>query len=87
MPAEIQKAMDYTLVVLQNTYCFLDDIIVSTGSESDHMTYVTKCIKRLDKDNLRSNLQKCHFEKAEIEWLGAILTKLAYHHLLKLQLY
>ena len=44
MPAEFQKAMDYTLVGLQNTYCFLDDIIiVSMGSESDHMTYVTKC--------------------------------------------
>ena len=35
MPAEFQKALDYTLVVLQNNYCFLDDIIIiRTGSES-----------------------------------------------------
>ena len=34
MPAEFQKAMDYTLVGLTNTYCFLDDIlIVSKGSK------------------------------------------------------
>ena len=38
MPAEFQKAMDYTLRGLQNTYCFLDDIkIVSTGTETDHL--------------------------------------------------
>ena len=28
MPAEFHKAMDYTLVGLSNSYCFLDDIIV-----------------------------------------------------------
>ena len=71
MPAEFQKAMDYTLVGLQNTYCFLDDIIiVSTGTETDHLAYVTKYIKKLDADNLRVNLQKCHFAKTEKEWLG-----------------
>ena len=26
MPAEFQKAMDYTLIGLKNTFCFLDDI-------------------------------------------------------------
>ena len=69
MPAEFQKAMDYTLIRLQNTYCFLDDIIiVSTGSETDHLAYVTKCLKKLDEDILRINLQKIHFAKTEIEW-------------------
>ena len=46
MLAEFQKAMDYTLIGLQNTYCFLDDIIiVNTGTETDHLAYVTKCLK------------------------------------------
>ena len=37
MPAEFHKAMDYTLIGLQNTYCFLDDIlIVSKGSLNEH---------------------------------------------------
>ena len=76
MPAEFQKAMDYTLVSLQNTYCFLDDIIiVSTGTETDHLAYVTKCLKKLDDDNLRVNLQKCHFAKTEIEGLGYKFTQ------------
>ena len=38
MPAEFQKAMDYTLIGLQNTYCFLDDIlIVSKGSLTEQI--------------------------------------------------
>ena len=71
MPAAFQKVMDYTLVGLQNTYCFLDDIIVvSRGSEEDHLKLVYKCLKKLDEDDLRINLPKCHFAKTEIEWLG-----------------
>ena len=76
MPAEFQKAMDYTLIGLQNTYCFLDDIIiVSTGTDADHLAYVFKCLKKLDDDNLRINLQKCHFAETEIEWLGYKFTQ------------
>ena len=71
MPAAFQKVMDYTLVGLQNTYCFLDDIIVvSRGSKDDHLKLVYKGLKKLDEDNLRINLPKCHFAKTEIEWLG-----------------
>ena len=44
MPEKFQKAMDYTLIGLQNTNCFLEDIIiVSTGTEADHLAYVFKC--------------------------------------------
>ena len=76
MTAEFQKAMDYTLIGLQNTYCFLDDIIiVSTGTEAGHLAYVFKCLKKLDDDNLRINLQKCHFAESEIEWLGYKFTQ------------
>ena len=70
MPAAFQKVMDYTLVGLKNTYCFLDDIIVvSRGSKEDHLKLVYQCLKKLDEDNLRINLPKCHFAKTEIEWL------------------
>ena len=76
MPAAFQKVMDYTLVGLQNTYCFLDDIIVvSRGSKEEHLKLVYKCLKKLDVDNLRINLPKCHFAKTEIEWLGHKFTQ------------
>ena len=68
IPAAFQKVMDYTLVGLQNTFCFLDDIIVvSRGSKEEHLKLVYKCLKNLDEDNLRINLPKCHSAKTEIE--------------------
>ena len=37
MPAAFQKVMDYTLVGLNNTHCFSDNIIiVSRGSKEDY---------------------------------------------------
>ena len=77
MPAEFQKAMDYTLIGLENTYCFLDDIlIVSKGSLNEHKNYVMKCLQRLDDENFRINLPKCHFGKLEIDWLGYHISQL-----------
>ena len=71
VPVELQKAMDYTLIGLKNTFCFLDDIlIVSKGSEEDHFKLVLDCFQKLDADNLQINLPKCHFEKQEVSWLG-----------------
>ena len=76
MPAEFQKAMDYTLVGLTYTYCFLDDIvIVSKGSKESHIQYVYKCLQKLDADNLRINLCKCHFAKHQINWPGFTFSK------------
>ena len=71
MPAEFQKAMDYTLIGLKNTYCFLDDILtVSKESKYEHKHYVLNCLKRLDDKLLWINLPKCHSSKFQIDWLG-----------------
>ena len=76
MPAALQKVMDYTIVGLNNTHCFLDDIIIlSRGSTGDHLKLVYKCLKKLDDDNLRKNLSKCHFARTEIEGLGHKFTQ------------
>ena len=76
MPAEIQKAMDCTLAGLDNTFCFLNEIlIVSRGGTEKHLDLVRKCLIKLDQENLRINLAKCHFAKEKIEWLGHNITQ------------
>ena len=63
MPAEFQKAIDCTLAVLINTFCFLDDFsIVSRGRIEQHLVLVQKCLIKLDQENLRIN----HFAKDQI---------------------
>ena len=77
IPAAFQKEMDYTLIGLENIFCFLDDIlIVSKGSEEDHLQLaLLDCLKKLNADNLRINLPKGHFAKQEISWLGYNITQ------------
>ena len=76
MPAEFQKGMDHTLIGHKNTFCFLDDILIlSKCSEEDYFKLVTDCLQKLDTDNLRINLPKCHFAKQEISWLGYNITQ------------
>ena len=48
---------------------------MSKGSEEDHFQFVINCLKKLDADNLRINLPKCHFAKQEISWLGYNFTQ------------
>ena len=64
-PAEFQKANDCTLAGLDNTFCFLDDIlIVSRSGIEKHLDLVRKCLIKLDQANLLINLAKCHFAVA-----------------------
>ena len=45
MPAVFQKAMDYKLVALAHTYCFLDDIIVVS---KDSITFSKNGVKPIE---------------------------------------
>ena len=68
--------MGYTLIGLQNAFCFLDDILIaSKSSEEDQIKLVTNCRRKLDADNLCINLPKCHVAKQQISWLGYIITQ------------
>ena len=75
MPAEFQKAIDCTLTGLTNIFCFLDDILIVSRSRTEHhLDLVRKCLIKLDQENLRFNLTKCHSAKDQIEWLGHRIT-------------
>ena len=76
MPAEFQKAIDKTLYNLTNTFSFLDDIIIVTGGGiQNHKEKLFKCLDRLNEENLAINLNKCHFAKDKITWLGYEIDK------------
>ena len=49
--------------------------MVSRGSKEDHLKLFYKCLKNLDRYNLRVYPSKCHFAKTEIEWLSYKFTQ------------
>ena len=76
MTAELQKAIDYTLIGMGNTFYLFDDIpIVSKSTDYDHMIIVRRCHRKIDEENLRINLGNCHFAKQGSERLDHKITE------------
>ena len=71
MPAEFQKAVDFTLTNCNNTYAYLDDtLIVTEGPIETHRQKLQTVLTKLDEVNLAISLDKCKFACKKVEWLG-----------------
>ena len=76
MPTEFLKIMDLTLAVITNTFPFIDDILIVThGTEEEHIKKVKEVLKRLDDANINPRLDKCTFAVKNIEWVGYNLSQ------------
>ena len=81
MPGNFQKTTDYTPIDLQNTYCSWDNItIVITKTESDHINYIIKCLKKINDHNLRINFQNDTLLKLKLNGLASYLLKRVFLH-------
>ena len=62
--------MDYNLPGPENTYCFLNKILIAgEAREEIYKQYVSNCLNRLKEENLRFYLPNCHFDKLKLYWL------------------
>ncbi len=67
MPAEFEQAMDRTLENLDVVFAFIDDVLIVTkGTEKEHMEKVKKVLERMQKAGMALKLRT----QNEIEWLG-----------------
>ena len=74
MPAELQKAMDYILIGLTNTFFPWRHTNCKQRFRRRSFSISHK-FKKLDADNLRIIFPKCHFVKQENSWLGYSITQ------------
>ena len=69
--ANHQLAMDCILSEFPQAHAPIDGILVVTkGTEKDHIGTVEKFLKQLDKKNMSLKLTKSKFVQRESEWLG-----------------
>ena len=54
-----QKLMNFVLDGLDNIYCYLDDILVYSKTEEDHINTIEQLLKRLEQAGLTINTKKC----------------------------
>ncbi|MBW0580384.1 hypothetical protein O181_120099, partial [Austropuccinia psidii MF-1] len=71
-PASIQNLVNDIFQDLLNVYgvVYLDDIMVFSKSEEEHVTHVSTVLSRLKANKLFAKLSKCLFHVSSVEYLG-----------------
>ena len=72
MPAEFEKAIGLTSTNSENTFAYLDDILVVTKShEVTHKEHFHEVLKKLDDTNSAIS-QENFFSCTQVEWLAGL---------------
>ena len=71
-PEIFQRKMTELLDGLPGVECFLDDIVVSGGSEEEHDKNQKCALDVIKQSGLKINEEKCAFRQKQIEFLGHI---------------
>ena len=65
-----QKTMDTILQGIDGVMCYVDDILVTGGTEKEHLERLGEVLRRLQAHGVRMKLSKCSFLKSSVEYLG-----------------
>lgn len=75
-PAQFQAYMNEALAGLVDITCivYLDDILIFSDTEEEHVGHVKEVLERLRKAKLYVKLSKCEWHTQRTEYLGYIIT-------------
>ena len=73
--ATFQTYINKSLTSLINNFCvvYLDDILIYSSSQEEHLDHVKQVLKRLRRFSLYASLKKCEFFTTEVEFLDFIM--------------
>ena len=72
-PAAFQRAMNHIFRDLSFVIVYIDDILILSESEEEHMEHLKLVFERLSDYNLKLRIDKCSFFQTELKYLGFIL--------------
>ncbi len=64
------KQFKYHSALGSYTALFVDDVLVYSQTEEDHIRHLQQLCKTFEQHKLFLNLKKCHFASCEVEYLG-----------------
>lgn len=70
-----QRFIDTVLRGLDFCFCYLDDILIASRTESKHKEHLRQVLQRLKEYGLSINAEKCNLGQQEIKYLGCTITK------------
>ena len=74
-PAYFQRLINEVLIGLDFAMGYLDDIIIFSKTEEEHLRHLEIIFERLRGADLKLKLQKCSFFKKHIQYLGHLLSE------------
>lgn len=69
-----QRFIHEVLKPTQNTFCYLDDILIASENQERHEQDLKEVFERLDQYGITINTSKCEFGKTELKFLGYNVT-------------
>ena len=73
VPAHFQKLINEVLTDCNFAMGYLDDIIIFSKTEEEHLEHLETIFNRLREAGLKLKLQKCSFFKKHIQYLGHLI--------------
>ena len=69
-PAMFQKIMDGILEGIPRVICYIDDILITGVSDTEHLETLRKVFQRLEEHGVLLNRSKCRFLAKSVDYLG-----------------
>ena len=69
-----QRFIDEVTLGLDFIHTYLDDVLIASKSEEEHVEHLNKLFKRLSDYGLTINPSKCKFGQTQIEFLGHLVS-------------
>jgi hypothetical protein len=69
-----QRFMDEVLAGLDFAFCYLDDILIASCSEDEHLQHLQQVLQRLQQYGLVLNMEKCELGRQQVDFLGHRIT-------------
>ena len=74
VPAYFQRLINEVLTDCNFAMGYLDDIIIFSKTEEEHLQHLEEIFEQLRKAGLKLKLQKCSFFKKHIQYLGHLIS-------------
>jgi len=74
-PASFARMMDCVMQGAEGIITYIDDLLIHSPTEKQHLVDLQTCLERLSRYNLKLNLTKCLFAASKIPYLGYTLTR------------
>ena len=70
-----QRLVDFVLRDMENIFVYMDDVLIYSKNEQDHLATLDELFRRLDQNGLTISLKKCLFGKEKLDFLGYQVSK------------